>query len=65
MELENGLLHAALGNLRVLDVVPVEQLVARAGLLYQRFKPVKLLASRIVAFSQCALSQPLSQNLSQ
>lgn len=57
LELDNGLLHAALANLRVLEVVPVELLVARAGKLYQQFKPNKLLASRVVTFTQCASSQ--------
>lgn len=34
--------------------MPVEELVARAGRLYQCFKPAKLLASRAVSFTQCA-----------
>ena len=52
--LEGGELHAWLSNLRVLEVLPVEQLVARAGKLYQRFKPAELLASRRITIRQCA-----------
>ena len=54
MKLEDGAVHAYLANMRILDVVPVESLVARAGELYQRFKPAKLMASQRIRFRQCA-----------
>ena len=55
LKLEDGAVHAYLANMRVLDVVPVETLVARAGELYQRFKPAKLIATRRACFRQCAV----------
>ena len=48
-------MHAYLANMRVLDVVPVETLVAQAGHLYQRFKPDKLIRTQRIYFRQCAL----------
>ena len=49
-------MHAYLANMRILDVVPVESLVARAGQLYQHFKPAKLIAAQRIRFRQCAPS---------
>jgi len=50
LKLEDGAVHAYLANMRILDVVPVESLVARAGQLYQHFKPAKLLAAQRIRF---------------
>ena len=50
MKLEDGAVHAYLANMRILDVVPVEDLVRHAARLYQHFKPIDLIDAQRIRF---------------